>query len=284
MPRRLTEEQVSRFERDGYLVVPDFVSPDACDALKARALELVEEFDPREYAAVFSAYISDNHDRAASEYIRDSADKISFFFEENAFDETGALRVSKERSLCKIGHAPHDCDPVFDRFSRTEAIAAVASDIGIARPLLAQSMYLFKQPGIGAEIGCHQDASFIYTEPSSVVGFWFALEDADVGNGCMWALPGGHRLGLKSRFVRTSNGETFVGVNDVNFAEESFVPLPAKQGTLILLHGMLPHLSKANTSPRSRHAYTIHLIDGACEYLPDNWLLRPASNPFRAFV
>ena len=68
--------------------------------------------------------------------------------------------------------------------------------------LLLQSMYIFKQPNIGGEVTCHQDATFLYTEPLRMVGLWFALEDATIENGCLWVIPGGHRLGLKSRFVR----------------------------------------------------------------------------------
>ena len=40
------------------------------------------------------------------------------------------------------------------------------------------------------------------------------------------------------------------------------MPLEAPKGTLVVLHGLLPHLSGANTSPRSRHAYALHVIDG----------------------
>jgi phytanoyl-CoA hydroxylase len=51
-------------------------------------------------------------------------------------------------------------------------------------------MYIFKQPFIGGEIDCHQDSTFLYTDPLSCIGFWFALEDATVDNGCLYAIPG----------------------------------------------------------------------------------------------
>ena len=54
------------------------------------------------------------------------------------------------------------------------------------------------------------------------------------------------------------------------------MPLPASKGTLVVLHGQLPHRSGPNLSDRSRHAYTLHLIDGKCRYSPDNWLQRGA--------
>ncbi|HKC85063.1 MAG TPA: phytanoyl-CoA dioxygenase family protein, partial [Blastocatellia bacterium] len=45
----------------------------------------------------------------------------------------------------------------------------------------------------------------------------------------------------------------------------------------------LPHLSYANRSAKSRHAYTLHVIDGACEYRSDNWLRRAPNMPPRGF-
>ena len=70
-------------------------------------------------------------------------------------------------------------------------------------PVVLQSMYIFKQPSIGGEVGCHQDATFLYTDPITVTGFWFALEDATLENGCLWAAPGGHRGPLRQLFKRT---------------------------------------------------------------------------------
>ncbi|HZF41139.1 MAG TPA: phytanoyl-CoA dioxygenase family protein [Blastocatellia bacterium] len=131
---------------------------------------------------------------------------------------------------------------------------------------------------------CHQDATFLYTEPPSVTGFWFALEDSTQENGCMWAIPGGHKLGLKKRFVRAAEGETKIEtLDDSPWPETRQAPLEVSQGALILLHGLLPHLSHANRSAKSRHAYTLHVIDGACEYSGANWLRRAPDMPLRGF-
>jgi phytanoyl-CoA hydroxylase len=112
------------------------------------------------------------------------------------------------RALNKIGHALHDLDPVFSRVSRRPEFATLAQALGIERPLLLQSMYLFKQPRIGAEVGWHQDATYLYTRPITVTGLWIALDDADRDNGCLMALPGGHRGPLRQRFHRA--GEAMV--------------------------------------------------------------------------
>jgi phytanoyl-CoA hydroxylase len=277
----LTNEQVTNYRRDGFLVMPGFVSPAACDRLRQRALELVSQFNPGGVVSIFSTR---EQNRLSDDYFLTSGDKIRFFFEEDAFLSDGTLKDSKERSINKIGHALHDLDPVFDSFSRSAELKDLVASLGIQSPLLLQSMYIFKQPKIGGEVMCHQDSSFLYTEPIDIAGLWFALEDATLENGCLWAIPGGHELGLKLRWVRAaSGGMRFETLATVDFPEERLVPLEVSKGTLIVLHGLLPHKSLANHSAHSRDAYTLH-IKGKDSYYPaDNWLQRSPELPLRGF-
>src|SRR4030095_9982444 len=242
---------------------------------------MVSDFDAAGLVSIFSTH---EQSRVADEYFLTSGDKIRFFFEENAFNPDRTLKQDKECSINKIGHALHDLDPVFDRFSRKRKIQQLAGDIGLEQPLLLQSMYIFKQPHIGGEVTCHQDSTFLFTNPIDIAGLWFALEDATIENGCLWAIPGGHRRGLKSRWVRSANGGMeLITFDHEPWSENELVPLEVSKGSLILLHGLLPHRSLENRSPRSRHAYTLHLIAGNANYASNNWLQRSPSMPLRGF-
>ena len=277
----ISEQQIAQYIDTGFLVLEDFASESDCDNLRARAQELVQEFDPAEVVSIFTTR---EQNRIADEYFLTSGDKIRFFFEENAFSEDGTLRYEKEKSINKIGHALHDLDPVFDRFSRSRNVKELAAALGFEDSLLLQSMYIFKQPNIGGEVTCHQDGTFLYTEPIDIVGLWFALEDATIENGCLWAIPGGHRRGLKSRWVRSPDGGMEFEIYDKEpWPENELVPLEVKKGSLILLHGLLPHRSFENRSPHSRHAYTLHLIRAGAKYPSDNWLQRSTTMPLRGF-
>jgi phytanoyl-CoA hydroxylase len=268
------------YRREGFLVLEDFLDHSACQALRERAQQLVRAFEPSEVATIFST-LSEGH--AAETYFASSGDKIRFFFEEQAFDGKGRLRQAKDLSINKIGHALHDLDPVFEQFSRRPALANLTRSLGLIEPLLLQSMYIFKQPRIGGEVLCHQDATFLYTEPSSVVGLWFALEDATVENGCLWALPGQHQGPLRARFRRSAQGLRSERLDERSWPEQGRVPIEARRGTLVVLHGHLPHLSGPNRSARSRRAYALHVIDATARYARDNWLQRPPEMPLRGF-
>jgi phytanoyl-CoA hydroxylase len=278
---QITHEQLDQYYKRGYLVLEGFANESECDLLRARAEELVQEFDPTDVVSVFSTH---EQDRLTDEYFLTSGDKIRFFFEGNAFNSDGTLKYEKEKSINKIGHALHDLDPVFDRFSRSERVKELARALGLENPHLLQSMYIFKQPNIGGEVTCHQDSTFLYTEPIDIAGLWFALEDATIENGCLWAIPGGHRRGLKSRWRRSQEGGMeFEVFDDEPWPEEELIPLEVSKGTLILLHGLLPHRSFENRSARSRHAYTLHLIGAEAKYPVDNWLQRSETMPLRGF-
>ena len=283
MGRYLTDIQIQAFRSDGFLVVPNFVSDERCLQLRERAMMLAEKHVPSpEEATVFTADGKPQH--TSDDYFLTSGEQIRCFFEKDAFDERGNLRAEPHLALNKLGHAMHDLDPVFDSFSRTPDLANIAADLGMRDPLLLQSMYIFKQPHIGGEVTCHTDHTYLWTEPQSVIGFWFAIDDATNENGCMWAVPGGHKLPVRSRSrLNESRTATVMDVLDPEpYPLDNLRCLEAKRGTLVLLDGAVPHLSAANTSDRPRHAYTIHAIDGAANYLDDNWLQRPTL-PLRGF-
>jgi phytanoyl-CoA hydroxylase len=273
----LSREQLEAYEREGYLVLEDFKSPAEVAALRARAGEIVDAFDPSRAASIFTTA---NDSRRSDAYFMESGEAVRCFFEAEAFDERGELRVSKERSINKIGHAMHDLDSEFERFSHDERLGAIAEQIGLCDALIYQSMYIFKQPHIGGEVDWHQDAAFFDTDPPTVTAFWFALEDADRTNGCLWVQSGGHRSPLRQRFIARDGSARLHTVDTAPWPSlNEAVPVEVRSGALVMFNGMLPHYSASNRSAQSRHAYTLHAVDGKAHYAEHNWLQRKTLPP-----
>jgi len=151
-------------------------------------------------------------------------------------------------------------------------------------------MIICKQPEIGGRVPPHQDSTFLYTDPPSAVGFWYALEDATAENGCLSFAKGSHRRAeVGERFVRmemgkgtgfvANEGERFPSglKGDIDHVkdgkrDEEYTLGPVKAGSLVLIHGNLLHKSEKNTSSKSRFIYTFHAIEGGNVYDERNWL------------
>lgn len=139
----------------------------------------------------------------------------------------------------------------------------------------------------------HQDSTFLYTDPPSAVGFWYALEDATRENGCLSFLKRSHRWApVRKRFVRMaeSGGTGFIDNKgkrfpdgpkygertDQNEDECEYELGEVKAGSLVLIHGNLLHKSEKNTSSKGRIIYTFHVIEGyGTAYDERNWLQPP---------
>ncbi|XP_059514250.1 phytanoyl-CoA dioxygenase domain-containing protein 1 isoform X1 [Myotis daubentonii] len=283
----LNPVQLQKFQEDGFLVLEGFLSADECVAMQRRISEIVAEMEvPLHCRTEFSTQGEEQlRMQGSTDYFLSSGDKIRFFFEKGVFDNKGNFLVPPEKAINKIAHALHAYDPVFKRVTHSPKMQALVRSLGLQKPVVVQSMYIFKQPHIGGEASSHQDATFLYTEPlGRVLGVWIALEDATLENGCLWFIPGSHTSGVERRMVRAPAGS----VTGLNFLgsepardDSLFVPTPVQRGGLILIHGEVVHKSEANLSDRSRHAYTFHLMEASgTTWSPENWLQPTAELPF----
>jgi phytanoyl-CoA hydroxylase len=292
----LTPSQLSSWHRNGYLLIPNALSSETVSSLLKETNTLLTTFDLKTHPMTkFSTGETSAH--VGDDYFLTSHDKIRFFFEEDAFSPTtGELAKPKERAINKIGHYLHALSPPFKAATINAQNAAIARSIGFKDPRCLQSMVICKQPEIGGAVPPHQDSTFLYTEPPSAVGFWYALEDATIENGCLSFAAGSHkRAPVKQRFIRLPEGGTgFIDNEGSKFPagqepegeerEEEYTLGEVKAGTLVLIHGNLLHKSEKNLSQRSRNIYTFHVIEGENEYEAGNWLRPPKEGFSRLYT
>ncbi|XP_030817356.1 phytanoyl-CoA dioxygenase domain-containing protein 1 isoform X1 [Camarhynchus parvulus] len=262
----VTQQQIQKFHKDGFLVLEQFFSAEECDSMRRQIQRIVAEMEvPPHCRTAFSTRQEEQlQQQGSSDYFLTSGDKIRFFFEKGVLDEKGNFLVPKEKSVSKIGHALHACDPVFKQITHSPKV---------------------QQPGIGGEVTPHQDASFLHTEPlGRILGFWIALEDATQENGCLWFIPGSHTNGITRRMVRAASGAStcveFVG-SEPAYDDKQFIPLPINKGGLILIHGEVVHKSELNSSESSRHVFTFHVMEAkGTTWSKENWLQPTPELPF----
>ena len=271
----------SQYREQGYAIMEGAVPLAALNSIRSAAEQIVDDFDIDRHRTVFS---TKDQDHGRDRYFIESAQAVHCFLEEDALDEQGNLLRPREMAINKIGHAMHDKVPAFTDFCRQAVFAETLRAIGYQAPLLWQTMYIFKQARIGGEVRWHQDASYLVTEPPSIVGFWIALEDAHRDNGCLWVQPGGHRSPLRERYEVDHQSGTAVlqCLDDTPWpSSDEAVAVEVSAGSLVIFNDHMPHYSSLNRSKHSRHAFTMHFAEAGSAWSKINWLQRPELGEFR---
>ncbi len=155
---------------------------------------------------------------------------------------------------------------------RLDAVAEI-----VGRDLFCPNdLYFFKPPGTGRPIAWHQDSwYFRNTYVSSIgdaidqstIGTWLALDGADEENGCLWVIPGSHRLGvIDHRQVESDDYLLQKRVTVADEMEEQAIPVAVPKGALVFFNNALLHRSTPNRSDRFRRAYIVHYMKATIQH------------------
>ncbi|ARB93055.1 phytanoyl-CoA dioxygenase [Legionella longbeachae] len=195
--------------------------------------------------------------------------------------------IDNVRVINRIGHGMH----LVEKYSmmqktvyRNPMLMMILKGIGYRRPICHLSVYIPKYShGLGSEVRPHQESTFAYTEPASVIVLWLALEDACIENACMYGIIGSNHWPLKwvSQVNLQNKTRQFKQLNDVSipdFSKENYcyTPLEVKAGDALLFHGHFVHCSPVNYSNCSRKALSFQFIETlGVNYSRNNWLQPP---------
>lgn len=294
----LSTSQLDQFEKVGCLVIRDFLQANQVKELNEEIKHLYTRVDIKNHP--LTKFTTEaNGEQIGNKYFLESSDKIHCFFEPDAFDKNGNLTKPIDKAINKIGHGLHILDDKFQKITINDTISGICHQLGFHDPRALQSMVITKQPEIGNAVPPHTDSEFLYTDPITCVGFWFALEDCTVKNGCLEFIPGSHKTyPVMKRMVRDTkfnSGTKFVRLSKPSedwqpspeeaCLEESmndpskYTTLEIPAGSLVLINGNLVHKSERNSSSKSRNAYVFHVIEGEVKYDELNWLQIPYNNP-----
>jgi Phytanoyl-CoA dioxygenase (PhyH) len=196
------------------------------------------------------------HDARAADRVREQFD---------------ALEAAEGRERAQIGLLDRHLDQpfVWELASHPTILDYVSVVLGPDVMLLATHFFC-KYPA-PAETGgqperfvaWHQDVTYWGLEPPLAVTAWYAVDDSDAENGCMRAIPGTHRGGIREHGTAERAGN-LLSINQevpVTAEEEArAIDLPLRAGEISLHHGMLIHGSNPNRSRRRRCGLTIRYV------------------------
>jgi phytanoyl-CoA hydroxylase len=174
-------------------------------------------------------------------------------------------------------HFPHWVSSVARAAVSHSGIAAVLSQIVGAhlpawdgRVKCMQSMLFMKPPGLQGQ-AWHQDERFIPTRDRSLCGAWIALDDATVENGCLWVLPGSHRMGRLHPVRDHGRPDEFDPTDEAyDFDDHDAVSVEVAAGDVVFFNGYLLHRSLRNRSGGTRRALVNHYMNA---WSPLPWLV-----------
>jgi phytanoyl-CoA hydroxylase len=261
----LTEREKAQYEEQGYLLKTGLLTAAGCDALCAHVSETIARVAQEEE----SAGVRRDADR---DYFRESARAIGLFWEKET-DPDRLTPDDRERCVSRLGHGLHVEDETFRRAARHPAVADALETLIGPGVNIVQTMIIYKQPHVGREMGFHQDASYLHSEPNTLISAWMALDDVGEENSPLLVIPGSHRLPLHAIGEMGEDGHFHErALSDARPDFAAAIPVPAPRGSVIFFHGLLYHGSAPNRSPRPRRAYAVHYASAASRWSPFNWI------------
>ncbi|MCE9613610.1 MAG: phytanoyl-CoA dioxygenase family protein [Lentisphaerae bacterium] len=119
---------------------------------------------------------------------------------------------------------------------------------------------LIKEP-YGNATGWHLDNPYWSFDSREAISIWIALEDATYQNGCMWFVPGSHKLAHfeNASLTQPNMGELFKTYPAMTQVDP--VGAPMKAGDCSFHNGLTAHGAGANMTRQRRIAMT-------CAYMP----------------
>lgn len=190
-----------------------------------------------------------------------TADEIGHF--RSCFDQ---LEAKEGREKCQIGlQARHLEDEFIWQLATDKRILNAMQEVMGQDLLLLSTHFFCKYPDPEAKkfVAWHQDVTYWGLDPAEAHTAWIAIDDADVANGCMQAIPGSHKHGIAAHDKSDKEGN-LLSINQAIPDEEvdasKAVNLELKAGQISIHDGQLYHASNSNTSARRRCGLTVRFI------------------------
>jgi len=222
------------FERDGYVVVKSLASDERCDEL----LQVVGEYLTTQIAPV--EYEVDVQYPGAPKSLKDPGGK----------------------TIRRLLHA-YARDPVFRDWATEDVIKVRLQQLFFSNDIkLSQSHHnciMTKGPGFSSATMWHQDNRYWSFDEQNLITVWLALGKERDENGCLWVIPGSHKVGLApGRYDAASFLRTDLELNQTLISKSVKVELD--KGDVVFFHSQLFHAAGRNQTQKTKKSlvFTYH--------------------------
>lgn len=221
MNTNLTQEQISFYRENGFVVIEDFLTPDDLATWRGALDEAIHQ---RGKVRIL------NHDTPIDE---DAYYNNVFVQRVNLWRDNPAIR-----------------ELIVD--GRLGKMAATLAGVDGVR--LWHDQALIKQPWANPT-GWHLDNPFWSWHSRDALSLWVALDDATLQNGCLYFLPGSHKT---ATYENSTIGMNIGDIFKVYPAWKGIMAFPAemKAGSCSFHNGLIGHGAGPNMTPGWRRAMT----------------------------
>ena len=153
------------------------------------------------------------------------------------------------------------------RYTLSRRIGEIARRLaGVARMRLFHDHALIKMPEESLPSDWHQDWPYWPFRHVGALSCWMALDDVDLGNGCLQFVPGSYRWGIYPAIALGSGKKQLEQMLDEEHrAQFKPVTMPMQAGSCTFHDGLCYHYATPNSSGKPRRALaSIYLPDGTC--------------------
>ena len=194
---------------------------------------------------------------------------------QNALVRDGKVEASGIHAMHSI-HQMNLYSPEFLERTRDPRLTDPIVDILGPDLLGLNSLYIWKPPKIGLGFPWHQDRW--YTRPQFItettVGTWTAIDAATVENGCLYVIPGSHKIGILEH-VELEGSQQQEFREAVGARDEDGVAVEMPPGSVIFFDNRILHKSTDNNTEGFRRSNIAHYISAKAERVPHKNYLRP---------
>lgn len=233
MKNQLSTEQIATYQENGFLVIENFLDAQELEAWRETTEEAVHQRLESLQKEGYRADIHTNQGNPEDYYAQVFVQCVKLAETHDGMRKT-----------------------IFD--PRLGEMAASLAGVDGIRVWHDQA--LFKQP-FGNPTGWHLDNPYWSFSSRDAISLWVALDDATLGNGCLYYIPGSQKTATYNNSgIGMNIGDLFKLYPDWRKIDSVACPCPA--GSAVFHSGLTAHGAGANMTNRPRRAMT-------CAYMPD---------------